>query len=67
MDRVRAQGDERPMQGNPEAMAQLKGLLTSRESLYERAEAILDTSGKPVDQSLRELAGLVASRRFLVD
>lgn len=67
MDRVRAQGDERPMQGNPEAMAQLKGLLTSREALYERAEAIIDTSGKPVEQSLRELAELVASRRFLSD
>lgn len=67
MDRVRAQGDERPMQGNPEAMAQLKGLLTSREALYERAEATLDTSGKPVAQSLRELADLVATHKFLTD
>ncbi len=65
MERVRAQGDFRPMAGNPEAMAQLRTLLTSREALYERAEARLDTSGKTVDQSLAELIDVIKERGFL--
>ena len=65
MNRVRAQGDERPMTGNPEAMAQLKSILTSREAIYDRAQARLDTSGKTVEQSLRELLNLIAAQRFL--
>lgn len=65
MARVRAQGDERPMAGNPEAMAQLKSILTTRETLYARAEAQLDTSGKPVDTSVVELRELIAQHGFL--
>ena len=65
MSRVRAQGDERPMAGNPVAMEQLKTILTSRESLYQRAMAQLDTSGQPVDLSLRQLLELIAERGFL--
>jgi len=65
MDRVRAQGDERPMAGNPEAMAQLRGLLASREALYDLAEARLDTSAKPKDTSLAELLNLIRKHRFL--
>jgi XRE family aerobic/anaerobic benzoate catabolism transcriptional regulator len=55
MQRVRAQGDERPMAGNPQAMSDLRSILTSREALYARAEAMVDTSGKSVEQSLEEL------------
>lgn len=65
MARVRAQGDTRPMAGNPEAMEQLKSILTSREALYERAEAQLDTSGKSVDRALADLLALIADRHFL--
>ena len=65
MDRVRAQGDERPMAGNPEAMAQLKSILTSREVLYEQAHAQLDTSGQAVEASLRGLLALIEARGFL--
>ena len=65
MTRVRAQGDERPMAGNPEAMAQLRSILTSRETLYARAEAQLDTSGKTVEASLAELLALIEARGFL--
>ncbi|MAY85474.1 MAG: transcriptional regulator [Pseudooceanicola sp.] len=65
MSRVRAQGDERPMAGNPEAMDQLKSILTSRESLYARAEAQLNTSGNTVDQSLTQLIALIRDRGFL--
>ena len=64
MKRVRAQGDERPMAGNPEAMEQLKSILTSREALYEQAKAQLDTSGQTVDQSITQLLRLVEGRRF---
>lgn len=65
MNRVRAQGDERPMTGNPEAMEQLRALLASREPIYDRAVARLDTAGKPKEQSLSELLALIDSRGFL--
>ena len=65
MDRVRAQGDERPMAGNPQAMTQLRAILASREPLYRRAEAQLDTSGRPRDVSARELVALIGARGFL--
>lgn len=59
MNRVRAQGDERPMAGNPKAMDELKSILTSREVLYAKAEGIVNTSGKTVEESLDDLAGEV--------
>jgi len=65
MARVRAQGDTRPMAGNPEAMDQLKSILKSREALYERADAQLDTAGKPLQTSVNELVDLIRERRFL--
>lgn len=65
MDRVRAQGDERPMAGNPEAMAQLRSILDSREALYARAHAQLDTTGKPPETSMRELSALIQDQGFL--
>ncbi|MBC7154546.1 MAG: helix-turn-helix transcriptional regulator [Rhodobacteraceae bacterium] len=65
MNRVRAQGDTRPMAGNPEAMEQLKSILTSREVLYERALAQLETTGKPLEASIEELISLIRERRFL--
>lgn len=66
MARVRAQGDERPMAGNPEAMEQLKSILTSRESLYARAEAQLDTSGRSEQDSAKHLLDLVRERQFML-
>jgi XRE family transcriptional regulator, aerobic/anaerobic benzoate catabolism transcriptional regulator len=65
MARVRAQGDTRPMAGNPEAMEQLRHILTSREALYDQARARLDTSGRTEDQSLADLLALIQDRRFL--
>jgi len=64
MARVRAQGDERPMAGNPEAMEQLESILASRETLYEKALCQLDTSGKTVTATLNELLALIAKRGF---
>ncbi len=59
MERVRAQGDTRPMAGNPEAMEQLKSILRSREALYQRADDVLDTSDQKLEQSLQELTAKV--------
>jgi XRE family aerobic/anaerobic benzoate catabolism transcriptional regulator len=61
MQRVRMQGDERPMAGNPRAMDELKSILTSREALYARAEAMIDTSGKSEEECLRNLLEVVDS------
>ncbi len=65
MDRVRAQGDERPMAGNPAAMDQLKSILASRETLYAQASAQLDTSGRPVDVSVQEVQEVIRNMRYL--
>ncbi|SPF81618.1 helix-turn-helix transcriptional regulator [Pseudoprimorskyibacter insulae] len=65
MSRVRAQGDTRPMAGNPEAMEQLKVILRSREALYERAHAQLDTSGRAPEESLERLLALIEDKGFL--
>ena len=59
MRRVLDQGDLRPMQDSTQAMQELRAILASREPLYRRAELVLDTTGKPLDESLRLLARLV--------
>jgi XRE family aerobic/anaerobic benzoate catabolism transcriptional regulator len=43
-NRVVQQGDKRPMADNPQAMAELRRLLASREPLYAEAERTIDTS-----------------------
>lgn len=65
MARVRAQGDTRPMDGNPQAMAQLCLILTGRETEYGRADAVLDTGGRGVEASLTELLALIERNRFI--
>jgi len=55
MNRVREQGDERPMAGNPQAMVELKSILTSRESQYASADAMVDTSAQTIEQSHEDL------------
>ena len=65
MQRVRAQGDVRPMQGNPAAMTQLNELLKLRTPLYNKAEAQVNTSNRAVRSSLNDLLTLIAKRRFL--
>src|SRR4051812_3665665 len=49
MARVRGQGDLRPMADDRSAMAELRTILKSREPLYARASAVVDTSGLSVD------------------
>ncbi|WP_099864235.1 helix-turn-helix transcriptional regulator [Pararhizobium haloflavum] len=65
MGRVRAQGDERPMAGNPAAMEELRNILMSREALYARAEAEINTSGKGVPETLAAVSEIVDKRGFL--
>lgn len=55
MARVIAQGDMRPMQGNTEAMADLRRILQARTPLYARADASVDTSGRTLEESLAAL------------
>jgi len=56
MSRVMAQGDLRPMQASREAMADLKRILENRRALYGKADAVIDTTGKTMDESFAELA-----------
>ena len=65
MARVRAQGDLRPMEGNPGAMDQLKALLTTRTPDYERAYAQVDTTSRPVQSSVNDVLAIIAKYRFL--
>lgn len=59
MERVRAQGDLRPMAGNPQAMEQLRQILKAREQHYAKAAYQLDTSGKSIQDSRAELNRLL--------
>jgi XRE family aerobic/anaerobic benzoate catabolism transcriptional regulator len=61
MARVMAQGDLRPMAGNDEAMEDLKRILAARESLYAKADSVLDTSGESVEESFMKMRQLVMS------
>jgi XRE family aerobic/anaerobic benzoate catabolism transcriptional regulator len=60
MGRVIAQGDMRPFKGRSAALDEIRKLLEDRESLYARADATLDTTGKTVRQSLAELRKALA-------
>lgn len=59
MQRVRMQGDERPMAGNPKAMEELNSILASREALYARAEATVNTGEQSLLESKAALIGVV--------
>lgn len=56
MSRVVAQGDFRPMAGNAEAMDDLRRILSEREALYAKADAVIDTADQSVGQSFDDLA-----------
>lgn len=54
--RVLHQGDRRPIEARPEAMAELRRLLAARLSLYSQAAHVIDTSGRTALQAMREVA-----------
>ena len=60
MSRVRGQGDLRPMADDRSAMAELRNILLSREPLYARANAVVDTAGLSVDAAAARLMEAVA-------
>ena len=64
MDRVRAQGDLRPMAGNPQAMEQLRQILKARERHYAKANYQLDTSGQTIQTSRSELNALLQAHNI---
>jgi len=55
MARVVAQGDTRPMAGNAEAMDDLRRILEGRAALYGQADTVVDTAGRTLEQSLKDL------------
>jgi XRE family aerobic/anaerobic benzoate catabolism transcriptional regulator len=60
MARVRRQGDLRPMADDRSAMAELRTILLSREPLYARASAVVDTAGLTIDAAAARLIDAVA-------
>jgi XRE family aerobic/anaerobic benzoate catabolism transcriptional regulator len=54
-DRVVAQGDLRPMQNRPQAMAELKRRLKEREPLYSQAEFTCSTSERSIASVVAEI------------
>ena len=58
MARVVAQGDMRPFDSsgaNHEALDDLRRILVSREALYARADAVVDTAARTLKQSITDL------------
>jgi len=62
MRRVIEQGDLRPMARSREAMRELKDILSAREPYYRQAHLHLNTSGRSVDESLRELGEMIEGK-----
>jgi XRE family aerobic/anaerobic benzoate catabolism transcriptional regulator len=56
-DRVVVQGDRRPMADNPDAMAELRAMLTAREPLYSQAHLVVDTHGRTPEDVVSRLRG----------
>ncbi|MEM9330323.1 MAG: helix-turn-helix transcriptional regulator [Pseudomonadota bacterium] len=62
MQRVLDQGDYRPMQGMENAMVELKSILTDRENKYAKADLVVNTSEKTVEETLEELKKAVENK-----
>ena len=61
MSRVVAQGDFRPMEGNTEAMEDMRRILVAREPLYSKADFTLDTTGRRPEDCLVQLRQAVTT------
>ncbi|HET7747596.1 MAG TPA: shikimate kinase [Vicinamibacteria bacterium] len=61
-NRVVQQGDRRPMADHPQAMAELRRLLASREPLYAEAAHVIDTSRHDADAVVDAVHRLVGPR-----
>jgi XRE family aerobic/anaerobic benzoate catabolism transcriptional regulator len=67
MARVEAQGDYRPMRNRPNAMAELKALLTERTPLYRQAHVALDTARLEAGAAAERLAVLIEEANSRLD
>ena len=63
MARVVAQGDLRPIEGNREAMEDLKQIIGSRTQFYAKADASVDTGGVEQEEAYRRLADTLRESR----
>ena len=61
MKRVLAQSDQRPIKGRPRPMDELNAILERRHTLYAKAEAAVETSGKSVKDAAAEVVRAVQS------
>lgn len=55
LERVRSQGKMRSTAGDNVALDELRAILKSREADYARANGVVDTSGRTLEQSLDDL------------
>lgn len=55
LERVREQGDWRPMQGYSDALDEVKSILKEREKLYAQADMIVDTDTNTIAESVGQL------------
>ena len=55
-ERVVAQGDTRPMEGNERAFSHLCAILSEREKLYQQADVTVETSSRDVEGICDEVA-----------
>jgi XRE family aerobic/anaerobic benzoate catabolism transcriptional regulator len=62
-NRVVRQGDKRPMADHPQAMADLRSLLGSREPLYAMADYTINTSGTTVEKIVEGIEGTMKGRK----
>ncbi|MEY2992797.1 MAG: hypothetical protein RI946_2191 [Pseudomonadota bacterium] len=65
MERVLAQGDTRPMAGQPQAMAQLEKILASREASYAKSDYTLDTSKRSLETSCKDLLHIIKTSHLI--
>jgi XRE family aerobic/anaerobic benzoate catabolism transcriptional regulator len=62
-NRVVEQGDQRPMQGQPRAMARLREILSERAPLYGLAQHTVDTSELGLARSVERIEAIVKGER----
>jgi XRE family aerobic/anaerobic benzoate catabolism transcriptional regulator len=60
-NRVVRQGDRRPMADHPQAMADLRALLATREPLYASADHTVETSSRSVERVVADIAGAIGA------
>jgi len=67
MQRVMDQGDLRPISGHARAIDELVAILASREPLYAKADATIETTDVTPDQAMRRLLKLLEPNAATAD